>query len=91
MKIFIGGFKDLTDYEKEGASDCGSGKEYANYLFVDFEDGKMREVYSDAMEPEDCLFIRDLSWIKDLVERAFQSGKYVALKENLGNEKEKML
>ena len=54
-------FEDLTDLEKDSASNNGAGKEYASYLLIEDEDG--RRIYSDAMEPEDTTFHRDLDWI----------------------------
>lgn len=57
-----------TDYEglpawvdKNSLSDNGCGKDYAHYLII--EDGEYKKVYSDAMEPEDVKFYRDLSWV----------------------------
>ena len=60
-KVKLARFEDLTEIEKENASNNGSGKEYASYIIIEDESG--RRVYSDAMEPEDCTFSRDLSWI----------------------------
>lgn len=48
----------------------GGGKEYASYLLIEDEAG--RRVYSDAMEPEDCRFYRDLEWIKTELDRAHE-------------------
>jgi hypothetical protein len=39
------------------------------------EDQGHRVVYSDAMEPEDCKFSRDLKWIKPALEYAYLAGK----------------
>ncbi len=52
---------------KEDLSGNGSGKKYATYLVI--EDGDYRKVYSDAMEPEDASFRRDLNWIVDEINR----------------------
>ena len=54
-------FDDLTTDEKLGVSNNGYGKEYASYIVIEDENGK--RIYSDAMEPEDATFFRDLSWI----------------------------
>lgn len=54
-------FKDLTEEEKLNVSNNGSGKEYASYISI--EDDKGKRIYSDAMEPEDATFGRDLNWI----------------------------
>jgi len=62
MKIVkLVSYEDLTVEEQENQSNNGSGKEYANYIVI--EDEKGRRIYSDAMEPEDANFNRDLSWI----------------------------
>ena len=62
MKIEYVRFDDLTDEEKEVQPNNGSGKEYANYLKVT-NNGETILLKSDAMEPEDCTFSRDLNWI----------------------------
>ena len=54
-------YEDLTKEEQEDQPENGSGKEYASYIVVE-ENGKKR-IYSDAMEPEDTTFGRDLNWI----------------------------
>lgn len=54
-------FEDLSKDEQEDQPNNGAGKEYASYLVIEDKDG--RRVYSDAMEPEDARFCRDLSWI----------------------------
>jgi len=63
MKITLKfGLKDLPDWVNiNELSNCGSGKEYASYLII--EDGEYKAIYSDAMEPEDATFGRDLHWI----------------------------
>ena len=60
-KVSIVNYDQLTKEDQEGVPDNGSGKEYANYIVIEDKDG--RRVYSDAMEPEDATFNRDLSWI----------------------------
>lgn len=62
-------FEDLPDWvdRKIGLSNNGSGKEYASYIII--EDGDYKVCYSDAMEPEDASFSRDLSWIVDEINR----------------------
>ncbi len=67
-------YEDLTQDEKATQPDNGSGKEYAEYLEVKHE-GETLAIYSDAMEPEDCIFSRDLSWVKGLVLEAYEMGK----------------
>ncbi len=46
---------------------------YANYLVI-WVDGKVHEVHSDNMEPEDAVFYRDMSWIEDALEEAYELG-----------------
>jgi len=54
-------YEDLTKDEQENQSNNGCGKEYANYIVI--EDSNERRIYSDAMEPEDATFSRNLAWI----------------------------
>jgi hypothetical protein len=62
-------YEELPEWaDRESLSNNGSGKLYANYLVI--EDGDYRACYSDAMEPEDATFTRDLNWIKRELERA---------------------
>ena len=51
----------------------GSGKEYATYLLV-YHNDKLIRYESDAMEPEDVQFHRDLSWIEDAIVEAYNLG-----------------
>ena len=67
-------FDDLTEDEQEDQPDNGCGKEDANYLLVT-HGGKTVGLYSDAMEPEDCVFYRDLSWVAGAIESAYELGK----------------
>ena len=69
MKVtIVFGLNDLPSWvDKSSLSNNGSGAEYASYLLI--EDGDYRACYSDAMEPEDCTFGRDLKWIKAELER----------------------
>lgn len=73
FEVKIQGFDDLSEDEKDGASGNGSGKECASYLRIS-ENGKTIYLESDAMEPEDCRLTRDLKWVKDAIEYAYQSG-----------------
>lgn len=66
-------FDDLTEEEQENAPDNGSGKDVATYIRITDNDGS--RVYSDAMEPEDVTFYRDLSWIVSELEAAYSQGK----------------
>lgn len=71
-------FDDLSDEEKESVSDNGWGKECANYIRV-CHDGKTLLLESDAIEPEDKNFRRDLSWISVWLKKAYELGKADAL------------
>lgn len=69
MKVTLCTYVELPEWvNRNHVSDNGSGKEYANYLLI--EDGDHRACYSDAMEPEDRSFLRNLKWIKTEIERA---------------------
>ena len=71
-------YKELTDKEKEDVSDNGSGKEYAMYIRVTYN-GETILLESDAMEPEDASFGRDLSWIVGIIKKAYEIGKASSL------------
>ena len=73
MNIEIINYESLTEEEKKDAPNNGAGEELANYMRVTWPD-RTTECHSDAMEPEDALFLRDLSWIPDLVTRAYETG-----------------
>lgn len=66
-------YQDLSETEKKGVSDNGFGKEYASYLRVT-HNGKTLLLESDAMEPEDVRFYRDLAWVKDMIQEAYMLG-----------------
>lgn len=74
LKVITQTIADLSEAEKLKVSDNGAGKEYAGYLRV-LHNGKCIGLYSDAMEREDAVFGRDLSWIKYLVLVAYQLGQ----------------
>ena len=66
MKIEILSYDDLTDVQKEDMPNNGAGKECATYIKI--SDGHfLVALLSDAMEPEDATFDRDLSWIAPLL------------------------
>jgi len=67
-------FDDLTDDEKGSASDNGYGKECANYIKVTHK-GNVIFLESDAIEPEDKSFRRDLNWIIDALKSCYELGK----------------
>ena len=74
LRIIMQGFNDLTKEEQNNASNNGAGKEYASYLRVTHE-GKTILLESDAMEPEDVMFCRDLRWIPGIIQKAYELGK----------------
>lgn len=63
----------LTDEELDEQPDNGDGKENANYLIITI-DGERRMILSDAMEPEDATFTRDLSDVADAIRLAYEAG-----------------
>ena len=73
FEVKIQSFEDLSEKEQLGVSNNGYGKEYANYLRV-LELGDTVYLESDAMEPEDARFTRDLSWVKEAIEYAYKCG-----------------
>lgn len=60
-------------------SNNGCGREYANYIRVT-HNGEELLFESDAMEPEDARFTRDLKWIEVVLRRAYEAGKADASK-----------
>lgn len=66
-------FDDLSEAEQMGASNNGTGKQYATYLRVS-HGGKVLFLESDACEPEDKTFNRDLGWIVWALTQAYQLG-----------------
>lgn len=73
MQIEQINFEDLTDDEKENVPNNGSGKEYVSYVRITRK-GETILLESDAMEPEDCSFGRDLCWIVGALNRAYECG-----------------
>jgi len=67
-------FEELQEDEKKKVSNNGSGKEYAGYIKV-IHNNKTILLQSDAMEREDAIFDRDLSWIQEIIEKAYKLGK----------------
>ena len=67
-------YDDLTDEEKNDVPNNGyGGKEEANYLRLIHND-ETYDLISDAMEPEDATFTRDLFWVKAAIEQAYELG-----------------
>lgn len=75
LRVEMLNYEQLTDEEKNGPdiSHNGGGAEYATYMRVS-QNGHRVALYSDAMEPEDARFSRDLSWVADAIERAYSVG-----------------
>lgn len=74
LVVEIVSYDDLEEEEKEGVSNNGSGKEYASYIRV-IHDGSILFVESDAMEPEDAKFGRDLNWIVNALNTCYKLGQ----------------
>lgn len=74
FKVELQGFEDLDEAEKMDASDNGIGKEYANYVRVS-HNGHTLYLESDAIEPEDKSFGRDLGWVLEAIRKAYDIGK----------------
>ena len=66
-------FDNLSQEERLGVSHNGCGAEYASYIKVT-HGGKLVSLKSDAMEPEDCRFSRDLSWIIPVIQEVYALG-----------------
>jgi len=75
MKIENVSFDMLTESEQDDVPNNGYGKENANYLKITFNK-EDTQIYSDAMEPEDASFARDLNWIKYAIEQAYKQAVY---------------
>ena len=74
LKVKILRYDDLTEEEKYCVSENGSGAIFASYLKVIY-DGETLLLKSDAMEPEDAGFDRDLSWISGTILMAYRLGR----------------
>ncbi len=73
LKVNLLSFEDLTEEEKEIQPNNGWGKEYANYIKItDSENTVM--ILSDAFEPEDGTFTRDLCYVVDAIKEAYKIG-----------------
>lgn len=78
LEVKLQHYSDLSDKEKENVSDNGSGKEYADYIRI-LHNGETILLESDAMEPEDTMFCRDLNWIIEALRDCYKLGKEDAL------------
>lgn len=74
IEVKILAYDELPEsIDKGSLSNCGTGKEYANYLTI-WHDDKMVDFQSDAMQPEDAKFSRDLNWIAAAILYAYDMG-----------------
>ena len=74
LEITTPSYKDLTEEEKENVSNNGSGKEYASYIKVMYNN-ELICLRSDAMEPKDTVFYRNLDWIVPLLKEVYKLGE----------------
>jgi hypothetical protein len=78
LKITVENFDDLTDAEKEERRHDGYRKEYAEYLRIT-QNKETILLKSDAMEPEDAKFCRDLKWVEIWLKACYEIGKKEAV------------
>jgi len=71
MKIDTPTYFELTPAQQASVPNNGCGKECANYIRIDWGDRTSIDVFSDAMEPEDATFSRDLSWVIAAITKAY--------------------
>ena len=74
LEIISCQFSDLSEDEKKDVSDNGNGKEEAGYIKI-IQDGEVILLKSDAMEPEDCMFAKDLNWVHKACRRCYEIGQ----------------
>lgn len=74
FRVEVVGYDELPkEIEKMGLPNNGGGREYATYILI-WHGNELVEWHSDAMEPEDASFWRDLDWITSALERAYEQG-----------------
>jgi hypothetical protein len=83
FEVSTSAFEELTEAEQNCASNNGSGKEYANYIRIT-RNGSTVWLESDAMEPEDARFSRDLQWIVEALRYAYECGRADERKQQKG-------
>lgn len=67
---------DLTEAQQAEFEAEDPYKEYPMFLFQVNEKGEpVRLIASDRIEPEDATFSRDLNWIMDELNKAYEDGK----------------
>ena len=69
--VKICGYNKIPANRQEEQPSNGCGKEQATYLVIEWDDGAI-QIQSDAMEPEDCRFYRNLSWVKRTLEKTMK-------------------
>lgn len=74
LKIECLSFDKLLKEEKENVPNNGCGKEYSTYIKIT-ENGETILLESDAIEPEDASFCRDLSWVIKALRLVYKKGK----------------
>jgi len=74
LKITSPDYEDLTSDEQIFVPNNGFGKKTASYIRVTHK-GETICLKSDAIEPEDATFCRDLFWIKNIILKAYELGK----------------
>ena len=74
FKVIVQGYDDLSAEEKQEQPSNGYGKEMAGYIRV-LHNGKTIRLESDAIEPEDKTFYRELGWIVDAIKDAYKLGE----------------
>ena len=74
FEVKIVQFDELPpEIDKTSLSNNGSGAEWADYLLI-YHNGKLIRWESSAMEPEDVRFTRDLRWVSEALEEAYEYG-----------------
>ncbi len=73
FSVELQNYEDLSDDDRVGISHNGWGPEYASYVRV-IHRGKTIYLESDAMEPEDARFSRDLNWVVSALMNAYCIG-----------------
>ena len=86
-EVFLCNYKELpSEVDREwGLSNNGAGKECAGYI-VEKVDEKVINVYSDAMEPEDATFHRDLRWVMKSLKEAYLRGLEYGIEKKIEGE-----
>ena len=74
FEVKLVNYDALNQKEKERQPNNGCGREAANYLRILYN-GQTISIFSDAMEPEDARFTRDLFWIAGELILAYEQGR----------------